>query len=423
MTAAAELLVDLHVHSRYSRACARGITPGAIALWARLKGLDIVGTGDFTHPEWLAELEAQLTEDGHGLLSPSSAACPEAAAAPPSCRGNPRFMLTTEVCAVYAAAGRPRRIHHLIAVPGFASARRCNAALARFGDLGADGRPTLKADSRRILDIVLGCGPGAFLVPAHIWTPWCSLLGARSGFNSLAECFGDLAPEVFAAETDLSSDPPMNRRVSSLDRVTLVSGSDAHSPARLGREGTVLRCKPEFAAIRRALARGKGGVGTIEFFPEEGKYYFDGHRRCGVGMHPGQARRARGLCPVCGKAMTQGVLHRVDDLADRPATVPPPGAQTHEHLVPLEEIIAEALEAGVRTRAVRRAYMGFIERLGPELELLRRAPIEAIEDAGPAAVGEAVRRMRRGETAITPGYDGAYGTIRLLPAPPRSGRS
>ncbi|HAK95177.1 MAG TPA: DNA helicase UvrD [Planctomycetes bacterium] len=414
--AAPEMLVDLHVHSRYSRACSRAITPGAIALWARLKGLAVVGTGDFTHPEWLAELEAQLLEDGRGLLSLSPAASEAlAAAAPPSCRGDPRFILTTEVCAIYTAAGRTRRIHHIIAVPDFASARRCNEALAHFGNLAADGRPILKADSKRILQIALACGPGAFLVPAHIWTPWFSLLGARSGFDSLSECFGDLSPEVFAVETGLSSDPPMNRRLSALDRITLVSGSDAHSPAKLGRECTVLRCDRSFGAIRRALADGDGYAGTIEFFPEEGKYHFDGHRRCGVRMRPGRARRARGICPACGKAVTQGVLHRVEVLADRPAGALPPGAHVFERLVPLEEIIAEALGAGVATRGVRRAYMGLIALLGPELDVLRHAPIDAIDRAGPAAVGTAVRRMRRGEIAVEPGYDGEYGTIRLLP--------
>ena len=418
-----ELLVDFHIHSRYSRACSQSLTPATIAQWARMKGLRVVGTGDFTHPEWLAELEHHLVEDGSGLLALAPADADDVAArTPPSCRGDIRFLLTTEISTIYKAGDKTRKVHHVIVVRDFASARRFNETLGRLGNLASDGRPILGVDSKRILEITLGVGGGAYLIPAHIWTPWFSLLGHRSGFDSLEECFGDLAPEVFAVETGLSSDPLMNRRLSALDRLTLVSNSDAHSPAKLARECTAFRCAPAFDALKTALRQRDGYAGTIEFFPEEGKYHFDGHRKCGQRMRPEATCAAGGLCPACGKEVTVGVMHRVQELADRTPEAAGAAAAPFQRLIPLQEIIAEALAVGVATRGVQDAYLDLLGRLGPELHVLRHAPLDALDDAAPANVAEAVRRMRRGEVYIEPGYDGEFGTVRLFSADERQQR-
>lgn len=405
---------DLHVHSRYSRATSRDLDLEHLAWWACRKGIAVVGTGDCVHPGWLAELKGKLEPDGNGLLRLR----PEIMTGlhrtlPASCRGEVRFMLSTEISTVYKKGEKTRKVHHLIYLPDFDATDRLAARLAAIGNIASDGRPTLRLDSRDLLEITLAVHPDAYLVPAHVWTPWFAALGSQSGFDSIEACYGDLAPCIFAVETGLSSDPAMNWRVSALDRFRLASNSDAHSPGRLGREATRFSCVPGFLAIRCALETGEGYAGTVEFFPEQGKYHMDGHRACGMRLDPTETIARGGLCPVCGGRVTVGVAHRVEMLADRAEPSPPPTAGEVASLVPLPEILAEITGRGVTASAVRRAYDRATAALGPELTLLQEVPVEDIARADPL-LGEAVARLRRGAVIREAGYDGEYGVIRLF---------
>ncbi|MGE3832809.1 MAG: UvrD-helicase domain-containing protein, partial [Parvibaculaceae bacterium] len=407
---------DLHIHSKYSRATSRDLDLEHLYWWAARKGIAVVGTGDCVHPAWLAEIKDKLVADGSGLfrLKPEIEADIEKTL-PLSCRAPVRFMLSTEISTIYKKGERTRKVHHLIYAPDLAAADRLAVSLARIGNIASDGRPILGLDSRDLLEIALESGPQSYLVPAHIWTPWFSALGSQSGFDSIDECYGDLAQHIFAAETGLSSDPPMNWRVSSLDRYRLTSNSDAHSPGKLGREATHFSCAPDYFAIRRALETGDGYVGTVEFFPEEGKYHMDGHRACDVRLTPRETLAHGGLCPVCGKPVTVGVAHRVEVLADREEAgiVPPPTAGQVTNLVPLPEILSEIIGSGVSSQGVTRAYERTIASLGPELPLLQEVPVEDIARAD-SLLGEAVTRLRSGAVTRQGGYDGEYGVIRLF---------
>jgi DNA helicase-2/ATP-dependent DNA helicase PcrA len=412
------LIADLHIHSRFSRATSRDLDLLSLHRAALEKGLQLLGTGDCTHPGWLAEIEEQLEPAEEGLLRLR----PDLARAageglPASCAGEVRFALQAEISGIYKQGGRVRKIHSLVYLPSLDAAKRFAARLGRVGNLAADGRPILGLDARDLLEIVLETDPLAFLVPAHVWTPWFSLLGSKSGFDSVEECFRDLAGHVFAAETGLSSDPPMNRRVSSLDSLTLISNSDAHSPGKLGREANLLDIEPGFPSLRRALEAGTaaaGFLGTIEFHPEEGKYHLDGHRACGVRLEPDATRALHGRCPECGGAITVGVLGRVLDLADREEGKRPGGDPPFESLVPLDEVAGESLGKGAGTKRARRLVDTLLERVGPELYALREAPIEDLSRAGGPLLAEAVRRVREGELTIEGGYDGCYGTVRIF---------
>ena len=410
---------DLHVHSKYSRATSRNCDLEHLALWARKKGIGIVATGDFTHPAWRAELKEKLVPAEPGLfrLRPDLERALEERL-PPACRSAStavRFMLSVEISTIYKKLDRTRKIHHLIYTPDFESTHRVVDSLSRIGNLHSDGRPILGLDSRHLLEIALESGPDSYLVPAHIWTPWFAALGSKSGFDAIDDCYGDLAPHIFAVETGLSSDPPMNWRVSQLDRFRLVSNSDAHSPEKLGREVCVFDTDLDYFAIRRALETGEGYGGTLEFFPEEGKYHLDGHRNCRVRLSPGETRAHDGLCPACGKPLTVGVMHRVEDLADRPEdTAPPETAGAMQSLIPLPEILSEIHQVGAKSKRVARHYESLLGRLGPELPLLNALPLEDIAPASSSLVAEAVSRLRRQEVIRHAGYDGVYGTIRLF---------
>ena len=407
-------IADLHVHSKHSRATSRDLDLEHLYLWAARKGVGVVGTGDCVHPVWLAEIRDKLVPDNGGLFRLK----PEiedalAATLPPSCRRPVRFMLSTEISTIYGKGGKTRKVHHLIYAADLASADRLAASLGRIGNIASDGRPILGLDSRDLLEIALESGPDSYLVPAHIWTPWFAALGSKSGFDSIADCYGDLAPHIFAVETGLSSDPEMNWRVSSLDRYRLVSNSDAHSPGKLGREATRFSCEADYFALRRALETGDGYVGTVEFFPEEGKYHMDGHRACGVRLTPKETLALGGRCPVCGRPVTVGVAHRIEALADRDAAVPPATAGAVESLVPLPEILGEIAGVGPASKAVAAAYARTTAALGPELALLGEVPAEDVARCDPL-LGEAVARLRAGSVIRDPGYDGQYGTIRLF---------
>jgi uncharacterized protein (TIGR00375 family) len=408
---------DLHVHSKYSRATSRDLDLEHLAQWACRKGIGVVGTGDFTHPAWCAELKAKLVPAEPGLYRlRDDIEQAVAQALPPACRAPVRFMLEVEISTIYKKDDRTRKIHHLIYAPDFETVDRMSARLARIGNIASDGRPILGLDSRDLLEIALESGPHAYLVPAHIWTPWFAALGSQSGFDSIADCYGDLADRIFAVETGLSSDPPMNWRVSFLDRYRLTSNSDAHSPGKLGREATTFDCAVDYFAIKHALETGHGYAGTVEFFPDEGKYHLDGHRKCEVRLSPKETLAHDGRCPVCGQPVTIGVEHRVEVLADRSEqeVTPPVTAGEVTNLVPLPEILSELTGSGTATLAVERSYDQAIARLGPELAILQAVPIEDIARAGSALLGEAITRLRAGKVIRDPGYDGEYGIIRLF---------
>ncbi|WP_437627258.1 UvrD-helicase domain-containing protein [Sorangium sp. So ce1151] len=406
---------DLHVHSKYSRATSGDCDLAHLSYWAQRKGIAVIGTGDFTHPVWMAELREGLVPAEPGLFrlrEDRERAVSERL--PGACRAATRFMLSVEISTIYKKGDRTRKIHHLLYAPDFDSADRIVRALGKVGNLTADGRPILGLDSRHLLEIVLESGEGSYLVPAHIWTPWFSVLGSKAGFDAVEDCYGDLAPHIFALETGLSSDPAMNWRISGLDRYRLVSSSDAHSPAKLGREATAFDTPVDYFAIRRALETGEGFCGTVEFFPEEGKYHLDGHRKCNVVLSPAETRALSEACPVCGHPVTVGVLHRVEELADREEGARPEGASEFRNLVPLPEVLAELHGLGASSKAVQRSYDAVLSRVGPELFLLGDAPLEDIERAGTPLLSEAIARMRAGRVIRDAGYDGEYGAIRVF---------
>nr|WP_221380561.1 UvrD-helicase domain-containing protein [Actinoplanes polyasparticus] len=406
-SAADTYVADLHIHSRFSRACSRDLTLPNLAWWARRKGIALLGTGDFTHPAWFDHLRENLIDRGTGLFGYAEEA-EVTKRLPGSLQTSPAaaFMLSVEISTIYKRDDRTRKVHHLIYMPDFGAAARFNTALGRIGNLTADGRPILGLDSRDLLEITLESG--GYLVPAHIWTPWFSALGSKSGFDAIADCYADLAEHVTAVETGLSSDPQMNWRVSSLDRYRLVSNSDAHSPAALAREATLFTGTPDYAAVRD----GSGLAGTLEFFPEEGKYHADGHRACGVNWEPQRTREHGGRCPECGKPLTVGVLSRVEDLADRPEDF---HRDDHvEHLIQLHEILGEINGVGPRSKTVEAQLNHLVATLGSELDILRKVPVDAIGQAGGDELREGITRLRRGDVRRVPGYDGEYGVITLF---------
>ncbi|MDH6463513.1 uncharacterized protein (TIGR00375 family) [Micromonospora sp. A200] len=413
-------VADLHIHSKYSRACSRDLTLPNLGWWARRKGIGVLGTGDFTHPAWYDHLRETLhpAEPGLHRLAPE-AERDIARRLPPRLASEAetdpvRFMLSVEISTIYKRDDRTRKVHHLIYLPDLDAVARFNTALGRIGNLGSDGRPILGLDSRDLLEITLEASGDGYLVPAHIWTPWFSALGSKSGFDAIADCYADLAEHVFAVETGLSSDPEMNWRVGSLDGYQLVSNSDAHSPPALGREATVFSADRDYFAIREALRTGDGLAGTIEFFPEEGKYHADGHRLCGVNWSPERTRQAGGRCPECGKPLTVGVLSRVEELADRPAGHRPAHAREVTHLVPLAEILGEINKVGARSKKVEGKLHELVAALGPELEILTRTPLDEIGRVGGELLAEGIGRLRRGDVRRVPGYDGEYGVITLF---------
>ena len=411
-----DYIADLHTHSPYSRATSPEGTLAGLAGWARAKGIRVIGTGDFTHPGWFRCIREELVPAEPGLFRLKD----EAAIVSPLAGAGPaptpvRFLLSAEISSIYKRHGAVRKVHNLLYVPDLASVERLNATLAGIGNIESDGRPILGLDSHDLLEILLTQAPDGFLVPAHIWTPWFSLFGSRSGFDSIEACYGDLAPHVFALETGLSSDPDMNRLVSGLDRVALISNSDCHSPAKLGREANLLSTDLDFFALKEALRGNRRDTfrGTVEFFPEEGKYHADGHRACHVRLDPLETRRLGLKCPVCGKPLTVGVLHRVMELADREEPLYRADSPEVFSLIPLPEVLGEILGTGPASKKVLEQYGRTISRFGSEFDLLLRTPLDEIRQASPI-LGEAVERMRSGRVIRNPGYDGEYGVIRVF---------
>ncbi len=409
-----KLWADLHIHSRYSMATSRQITPENLVFWAERKGLTLIGTGDFTHPLWRKELREKLEVAEDGLWSLKKdyyiKPDPEIPHIPPV-----RFVIGGEVCTIYKQEGKTRKVHHLILLPGFEAADKLGAQLEKYGKTAVNGRPILSLNSRDLLELTLEVSPEAFLIPAHIWTPHFSVFGMKSEFNTLAECYADLAGEITALETGLSSDPAMNRRLSMLDQYALVSNSDAHSARYLGREANLFDIELSFSALRKALRPPfEGFLGTIEFFPEEGKYHWDGHRTCGIQWHPRQSIEAGYECPVCHRKITVGVLHRLELLADREKEGKPSSRRPFERLVPLTRIIAATVGMGENTKTVNRIYDQLLHEHGPELTVIREAPLSAITKTAGSLTAEGIRRVRKGLLEISPGFDGEYGIVKIF---------
>lgn len=412
-----KLVADIHLHSHYSRATSKNLTLEHLWKWAQLKGVQVVATGDIAHPGWLAEMQTRLepAEEGLFKLKPEYQAT-VADEVPPACRGTVRFLIGGEISNIYKKYDRTRKVHNIVFAPSFEATTILQAELEKIGNIRSDGRPILGLDSRDLLEIVLEVDDRAHLIPAHIWTPWFSILGSKSGFDTLDECFTDLAPHIFAVETGLSSDPPMNWRVSWLDDYTLISNSDAHSPPKLAREATLFDTELSYDSLFSALRSGDPAQfkGTIEFFPEEGKYHLDGHRKCGVCWDPGTTIANEGLCTSCGKPVTVGVYHRVEELADREPGARSPSAAPFTSLIPLPEALSEVLGVGPNSKRVQTEYLRLLGRLGPELAILQSVPLEDISAAGGPVLAEGIRRMRRGEVVAQSGYDGEYGVIRMF---------
>ncbi len=419
-----KIVADLHIHSHYSRATSKNLTFEHLHRWAQLKGVHVVGTGDIAHPGWLQEMREKLhpAEDGLYRLKDEHVTAVERTV-PAACQGPVRFMLGGEISNIYKKAGadgqpRTRKVHNVVFAPSIDAVARLQARLEKIGNIRSDGRPILGLDSRDLLETLLEVDPACHLIPAHIWTPWFSLLGSKSGFDRVDDCFGDLTPHIFAVETGLSSDPPMNWRVSQLDRYTLVSNSDAHSPEKLAREATLFDTELSYPALFDALETGdpRSYGGTVEFFPEEGKYHLDGHRACGIVWDPPTTRAHGGICPVCGKEVTIGVMHRVEELADRPAGATPSRTHPFYSLIPLSEVVGEVLGVGPGSGRVEQVMLKLLAWLGPELTILREAALDDIARVGGERLAEGIGRMRRGEVDAQAGYDGEYGVIRLFAA-------
>lgn len=416
------VISDLHIHSKYSRACSKDLIPANLDKWARIKGVNLLGSGDFTHPRWLEELKGALEPAGEGfyeLRTPSLS--------PPVSRREiggdevgVKFVLSSEVSCIYSQDGKLRRVHYVLLLPSFAAVEKFNNTLqSHGGKLGSDGRPILGMNSKEILKYLLDADGQGLMIPAHAWTPYFGIFGSKSGFDSIEECFGEYTKYICAFETGLSSDPAMNWRVSSTDKFSIVSFSDAHSLPRIGREATVFEI-PEnefsFRELYRVLKQKdrERFKYTIEYFPEEGKYHLDGHGPCEVAFTPEQTQKAHGECPVCGKKLTIGVVSRVQDLADRPEGFVPPGAIPQKHLVPLEEVLADCIGVGAKTKKVQDLYWKLIGRAGNEFAVILDLPIAEVEKVGGVVVAEAINRVREERVYKTPGYDGVYGIIRVF---------
>ena len=410
-------IADLHIHSYYSRATAKNLNLENIYIAAQLKGIKVVGTGDFTHPGWFLEIKEKLVSAEEGLFKLKDAIAIECdKQVPRACRGSVRFILVSEISSIYKKDNKTRKIHNLVFLPELDIAEKFNSKLDKIGNIKSDGRPILGLDARNLLEILLKTSERAFLIPAHIWTPWFSLLGSKSGFDSIEECFEDLTPHIFAVETGLSSDPPMNWQVSGLDGLTLISNSDAHSPLKLGREANIFNTKLSYTDIKTAIKTGdpERFLGTFEFYPQEGKYHLDGHRKCDMRFWPDKTRKLDGMCPGCKKPLTLGVLYRVEELADRPEGVKPERHHPFYSTIPLVELLSEILKVGPGTKKVVGNYMTLLKKLGPELDILNKLDSKTIEAAGIPLLAEAIRRMRQNKVVILPGYDGEFGSIKIF---------
>jgi len=398
------IIADFHIHSKYSRATSHDMDLEHIFQSAQEKGITIVGTGDFTHPEWFNQLKNKLESAEEGLYRLKDK------------DDSVRFVVTGEISNMYTRNGSGRRIHSLIILPSLESAEKINNILSWQGNIKSDGRPILGMDTEELLKIIIDTEPNALFVPAHCMTPWFGIFGSMSGFDSLEEAFGENAKHIYAMETGLSADPAMIWRIPDGRKVTLISNSDAHSPTKLGREVNVFDTELSYSAIREAIIKKDKlkFLNTIEFFPQEGKYHYDGHRLCNVSMSPEQRKKVEGICPKCGRKLTVGVLSRVDELADRKDGFVPPDAIPYKSLVPLREIIAEAIGIGPQTKGVDKQYQILIQKFSNEFNILLDVPFEELSKFTLPRVAEGIKRVRNGKLIIEPGYDGEFGKVKIF---------
>jgi len=399
-----KFIADFHLHSKYSRATSKDMDLENLDKWARIKGIKVLGTADFTHPVWFKELKEKLEPAEPGIFKLKNS------------DSETRFILTTEVSCVYYKENKLHKIHLIIFAPSFEIVEKINAHLGWIGNLKTDGRPTLGLDAKELLKIVLNISQDCLVVPSHAWTPWFSIFGSKSGFNSIEECFDDWSKYISSIETGLSSDPPMNWRLSALDKITLISCSDAHSPSHIGREANVFDTEISYPVIIEAIKtkNPQKFLYTIEFFPQEGKYHYDGHRMCGISLSPQESKKYNNICPNCGRPLTIGVLNRVEALADRPEGFKPEGVIPFKSLIPLEEIIAEALSLEPGSKQGNREYQNLIKEFDNEFKILIDLPRQELEATTLPEIAEGILRVREGKVQITPGYDGVYGKTRIF---------
>ena len=401
-----KIVADLHIHSKYSRATSKQMELQHLKDVAQAKGINVLGTGDFTHPLWFNDLK-KLEEKEQGLFSYNNS--------------DIRFILTAEISCIYSKNGKVRKLHMLVIAPSLNVVEKINKKLSKIGNLSADGRPILGLDAKELVKIVLDISEECLCIPCHIWTPWFGLLGSKSGFDSLEECFEDYSKYIFAVETGLSSDPKMNQRLSMLDRFSLISCSDAHSPQKLMREACVFDTDLNYHSIATSLKTKKGFLYTLEFFPEEGKYHADGHRNCNICLTPKETQKYHGICPKCKKPLTIGVLNRVEELADRDVGFEPPKAIPFKSLVPLAEIIANAFDMGVQTKKVQKVYDELMFNFNSELDILLFIPLDELKQHCPIFIAQGIIKVRQGNVKIDPGYDGVYGKVNIFSDKERQG--
>jgi len=396
-------IADFHIHSKYSRATSKDMDLDNLSKFAKFKGIDLLGTGDFTHHLWVEELKSKLTPFSNGIYQYKDI----------------KYILTTEVSNIYSKGGKVRKIHNMIFAPSFEVVDKLISKLEDYGNLIVDGRPILKLDSEKFFSLVKEVDENCEIVPCHIWTPWFSLFGSNSGFDLIEECFGKFADEILALETGLSSDPAMNFRWSRLDKYSLISNSDARSPSKIAREANVFQGEIDYFWIRDALKNKdkKKFLFTIEFFPQEGKYHFDGHRNCNLRLSPQETRKLKGKCPKCGRAITVGVMHRVEELSDRPEGVIPQDAISFKHLIPLGEIIAQAKNVGVKTVSVQNEYNKMLQRADSELDILMELNFEDLKKITGDKIASSIVKIREEDVEILPGYDGEYGEVKFISIP------
>ena len=414
-----KFIADLHIHSKYSRATSKNMVLEELDRWADDKGILVMATGDFTHPEWLKEIKEKLEPAEPGLFKLKPQYKKE------TMKGTfaeTRFILSVEISGIYSKNNKTRRIHNIVFVPSIESAEKINAQLSWIGNIASDGRPILGLDSEELAKIVFGVDPEAVIIPAHAWTPWFSIFGSMSGFDTIEECFGKYADKIFAIETGLSSDPAMNWRLSKLDKIALISNSDSHSLERIGREANIFDTEISYAGIMGAIKSGPPEfVATIEFFPEEGKYHYDGHRVCGIVLSPEETKKYKGICPKCGKPLTIGVMNRVEKLADRsPLGEHKNNYTTYDNRVPyynlisLDKIIADAFGMGLTAKKVKEEYKNLIKAFGNEIKILIDADKKELSSVADPKIIEGIKRVREGKIKIRPGYDGEYGEVKIF---------
>ncbi len=393
-------ICDFHIHSRYSRATSKEMNIESLAKWGKIKGIDLLGTGDFTHPDWLRELKEKLKPAGEGLFEHNGI----------------KFILTAEVCSIYFKAGKTRRIHNILFAPNFKTVDEINKMLSNYGNLFSDGRPILSLPADELVENILKIDPNCLVIPAHVWTPHFALFGANSGFDKIEECFEDQTPNIYSLETGLSSDPAMNWKWSKLDRFTLTSNSDAHSPSKIGREANVFNAPFKYGELKEILKTKdrKRFLYTLEFFPQEGKYHWDGHRACKQRLSPKEAKNVNNQCPSCGRKLTIGVMHRVEKLGDRKDDFILQTSPGFKNIIPLAEIISASLGVGPDSVTVGREYNKLIKTFGNEFKILLDVPKPDIVKSVPAKIAKGILRVRDGNVRITPGYDGVYGEIGIF---------